>query len=118
MIALVRHDFGQWSVVQFALRPWVGCHRRQVRLGEQQIPKQRRGVPFVGVSQTHGDDGLRFQVDRVLGFVRQVRTTILHLRDLGVRVMRVLPVVIGDLLRPTSSCTSTGSRCRMRDNVE
>ena len=39
-------------------------------------------------------------------------------RDLGVRVMRVLPVVIGDLLRPTSSCTSTGGRCRMRDNVE
>jgi len=70
MIALVRHDFGQWSVVQLALRPWVGCHRRQVRLGEQQIPKQRRGVPFVGVSQTHGDDGPRFQVDRVLNLVR------------------------------------------------
>ena len=48
--------------------PWVGCHRRQIRLGAQQTPRQRRGVPFVGVSQTHGDDGLRFQVDRVLGF--------------------------------------------------
>ena len=80
--------------------------------------RQRRGVPFVGVSQTRGDDGLRFQIDRVLSVVRQVRATIFHLRDLGVRVMRVLPVVIGDLLRPTSSCTSTGSRCRMRDNVE
>ncbi len=84
----------------------------------RELRRQRRGVPFVGVSQTHGDDGLRFQVDRVLGFVRQVRATILCLRDLGVRVMRVLPVVIGDLLRPTSSCTSTGSRCRMCDNVE
>ena len=92
--------------------------RRFCNRWPRELRRQRRGVPFVGVSQTHGDDGLRFQVDRVLGFVRQVRATILHLRDLGVRVMRVLPVVIGDLLRPTSSCTSTGSRCRMRDNVE
>jgi hypothetical protein len=80
--------------------------------------RQRRGVLFVGANKTRGDDGLRFQVDRVLSFVRQVRAPILHLRDLGVRVMRVLPVVIEDLLRPTSSCASTGSRCQMRDNFE
>src|SRR5918993_4928106 len=40
------------------------------------------------------------EVDRMLGFMGQMRTPVLHLCDLCIRIMRVGPVVVGPLLRP------------------
>ena len=36
----------------------------------------------------------------MLGFMRQVRAAILHLRDLRIRIVWILPVVVGALLVP------------------
>jgi hypothetical protein len=41
----------------------------------------------------------RFQIHRVLGLVRQVGASILHLGDAGFRIVRIHPIVIRSLLR-------------------
>src|SRR6266513_2722557 len=52
-------------------------------------------VPLICVLHGHAHHGAGLQVDRVLRLVCQVRASIFHLGDLGVRVMRMGPIVIG-----------------------
>ena len=58
----------------------------------------RGGIPFIGALYGHGHHRPRLQIDRVLGLVPQVRASILHLGDLGVRVMGMGPVIVGALV--------------------
>ena len=53
----------------------------------------------VGPVDGHAHDGAGLHVDRVLGFVREGRAAVLHLRDARVRVVRMLPVRVAALLR-------------------
>ena len=69
----------------------LGCGRERLR--------DRRRIALMGLLNGHADEGSRFQVDRVLGLVREVRATVLHLRDARVRVVRMLPVRVAALLR-------------------
>ena len=95
VIAFVRHHLSEAPGMQFATGLGIGGHGLQIQLRSQQTPRQRRGVSLGGITQADRDDGLRIQVNRVLGLVRQVRVAILHLRDLGIQIVRVLPVVVG-----------------------
>lgn len=44
------------------------------------------------------DDDVRFKVDRMLGFVGQMRGSTLHLGDTAVRICRAFADLIGNLL--------------------
>ena len=78
----------------------VGPHRLDL-LGRfnQRLDAGRR-VAFVRVLHGHTDDRAGLEIDRMLGFVRQVRPAVLHLRDLRVGIVRMRPVVIRSLLLP------------------
>ena len=60
----------------------------------------RRGVAFVRWLHCHAQHRARVEVHRMLDLVRQVRSAILHLRDLRVGIVRVLPVVVRALVFP------------------
>ena len=77
----------------------------------------RRGVAGGGVLHRDAHHGTRLQVHRMLGGVRQMRAAVLHLRDLGVWILRVRPIVVRPLLLApsvepgqfsTSRCGDTG----------
>ena len=53
-----------------------------------------------GRLQCHRQHRTGFQIHRMLRFVCKMRAAILHLRDLRIRVVRILPVVVGTLLLP------------------
>jgi len=55
-------------------------------------------ISLSGVLQRHGHHRSGVQIDCVLGLVRQVRSSIFHLGNLGVRVVRMAPVVVGALV--------------------
>ena len=48
---------------------------------------------------SHGDDRPRAHVYRVFDFVRQMGAAILHLRNPSIRILWVLPIAVGALLR-------------------
>ena len=58
----------------------------------------RRRVALVGALQRDGDNGAGVQVDRMLGFVGQMRPAVFHLRDLRIGVVRVGPLLVRRLL--------------------
>ena len=65
--------------------------------GDERLDQCRR-VPVVGVLHRDAHDGARLQVHRMLRGVRQVRASVLHLRDFRVRILGVRPVVVGPFL--------------------
>ena len=67
-----------------------GCHGR----------RHRGGVALRSPVDGHRDDRSRIHVDGVLLLVRQVRASVLHLRDLRIRIIRVCPLVIRAFLLP------------------
>ncbi|MDA1095593.1 MAG: hypothetical protein O3A25_20390, partial [Acidobacteria bacterium] len=75
MIPLVGDDLGE---------PGGRDHRQLVRSHGEGLD-QGGGVARVGVLHRDAHDGPGLQVDRVLGFVRQMRAAVLHLGDRGVR---------------------------------
>ena len=80
-------------------------------------PARWRGGPPVGVRDVRAHNRLAWQVHRVLRLVGQVRAAILHFGDPRVRVMRVFPLLVRDLLalarpgQPAAARASTGHGC-------
>lgn len=70
----------------------------------------RGGIPLIGALHGHGHHGARLQIDGVLGLVRQVRASILHLGDLGVGVLRMGPVTLEPLFLRLRSRRAKSSR--------
>ena len=60
----------------------------------------RRGVADIGTLQCHRDNRAGLHVDGMLGFVRQMRAAIFHLRDLRIGIVGVRPVCVRGLLLP------------------
>ena len=75
-------------------------HGLQIQIALDQRPRQRRRVPLVGAGHLDRHQGLGVQIDRVFGLVRQVGPPVLHLGDAGLRVVRMLPVLVGAFARP------------------
>src|SRR3989454_265587 len=69
------------------------------RGGDGGLDETRR-VTDVGPVQRHRHERAGVQIDGMLGFVREVRAPVLHLRDLRVRIRRVLPVLVRRPLLP------------------
>ncbi len=94
MIALVRDHFAQ--LVDRA----SGFFRRRFQLLGRLDQRffNRRGIAFVGRLQRDRHHRARLQIHRVLGLVRQVRTAVFHLRDLGVGIVGMLPILVAGLL--------------------
>jgi len=59
-------------------------------------------LPYLLVRFLQGDrqHGPRFQIHRVLGFVRQMCPAISHLGDPRVSIMRIHPILIAGLVLP------------------
>ena len=72
------------------------CLELLSRFGQRLLDGRR--VALVGALHRDRDDGARLQIDRVLRLVGEMRPAVLHLRDLGVRIVRMRPVVIRALL--------------------
>ena len=75
-----------------------------------------RRVALVGALLRDTDDRAGLQIDRVLGFMRQMRPTVLHLRDPRVRIIRMRPVVVRALVlavsdRSAPSRHASASQC-------
>ncbi len=60
----------------------------------------RRGVTGVGPLQGDRDDRAGLHVDGMLGFVREMRPAVFHLRHLRVGIVRIHPILVGGLLLP------------------
>ena len=58
----------------------------------------RRRVAGVRALQGDGDQRAGLQIDGMLGFVGQMRPAVFHLRDLGIGIVRVRPVLVRRLL--------------------
>jgi hypothetical protein len=71
-----------------------GSGRFELLGGFGQRLLDRRRVTLVGALHGHDDNRTRLEIDGVLGFVRQMRPAIFHLRDLGIGIVRMGPVVI------------------------
>ena len=80
-----------------------------VRCGRRRFHDGRR-VAGVGALQRDGDHGAGLQVDRMLGFVGQVRATIFHLGDLRVGVVGIRPVLFEVFLFRLRSSRAKSSR--------
>ena len=78
----------------------------QAALHELGHANHRRRVPVVGVLHRDAHHGARLQVHRMLRGVRQVRPSVLHLRDLRVRILGMRLIV----RRSTSPDKSLGMR--------
>src|SRR4029453_13929288 len=57
----------------------LGQHRLDLFGGLNQRLSTGRRIPFIGILDGHAHDGTRFQVDRLLGFVSEMRAAILPL---------------------------------------
>ena len=90
VVPLVGDDFGEPG----------GRDHRQVVGGHREGLDQGGGVALVRVLHRDAHDGPGLQVHRVLGLVCEMRAAVLHLGDLGVRIMRVRPVVVRPFLLP------------------
>ncbi len=66
----------------------------------------RLRVSLGAAMQRHTQNGPALQVHRLLRLVREVRAAILHLRDLGIRIVRILPLLVRQLLLPLAVETS------------
>ena len=99
VIAFVRDHFGdqRWRLQSLADR-LIEHDVVQIHRGLDQTPGQRLGVPLIGAAQMDRHQGLGIQIDRMLGLMSQVGASVLHLGNAGVRIVRVLPVVVGALL--------------------
>ena len=75
-----------------------GIDRRQIGFGRLERVRQGRGVAPVGGMDLGRDDGRGVEIDRMLGLVGQPGTAVLHLGDLGLRVARRGPVLVGQPL--------------------
>ena len=62
----------------------------------------RRGVADIGPWPCHRDNRAGLHVDGLLGFVRQMRAAIFHLRDRRIGIVGVRPVCVRGLLLPAS----------------
>ena len=106
VIPLVGDDFLDHAGVLVCRRG----HRFEVRGGRRHRVRDGRGIPLVGALDRHPDDGAGLQVDRVLGFVREVCAAVLHLRDARVGVVWMLPVRVAALLRAGRSNRARSAR--------
>ena len=95
VVPLVRDDLVNHPRVVVSHRG----HSLQVLSRSRERLRDRRGVTLIGPLDGHAHDGAGLHVDRVLGFVREVRAAVLHLRDARVGVVRMLPVRVAALLR-------------------
>ena len=95
VVPLVRHDLVDHHRVVVGHR---GHGFEVLRRGRERVGDRRR-IALIG--PLHGDahNGPRLQIDRVFGLVREVRATVLHLRDARVRVVWMPPVCIAAFLR-------------------
>src|SRR3954454_18236976 len=59
-----------------------------------------RRIAFISRLQRDRHDRTRLHVHGVLGLVGQMRAPVFHLRDAGIRVLRMLPFVVRPLLLP------------------
>ncbi len=73
-------------------------HRFNLFGRDDQRLRQRGRITVRCILHRHRDDGARVHVDPVLGLVSQVRPTVLHLRDLRVRILRRFPLLVRRLL--------------------
>jgi len=77
--------------------PALGLFRRCFellgRLGQRLL--DRRRVALIGPFERHRHDCTRFQIDGVLGFVRQMRAPVLHFRHPRVGIPGMLPIFVG-----------------------
>lgn len=92
MIPLVADDFFEPVA--------IGHHGLHVLGGSNQRLAARRGIAFVGILYRDRHDRARLEIDGMLGLVREMRPTILHLHDLGVGIERMRPVVVRALGLP------------------
>ena len=92
VIPLVRHQLLDPITLRACLLNVLG--RRRERLFD------RLRITFVRGLHRDGHDRAGLQINGVLGLVSQMRGPVLQLRDAGIRVVRVRPVIIGGLLRP------------------
>ena len=74
--------------------------RGEVRRGGGERRRQRRRVACGPARERDREHRPRVEVDGLLLLVRQVRAPILHLRDLGVGLVRIHPLPIRTLLAP------------------
>jgi hypothetical protein len=99
--ALVEHQFGgtfRIQLLRFVVR--IGRYFPNMLAALSQRFVQRISITRRRRLQGHGQHCTSFQIHRMLGFVGKVRTAIFHLRNLRIRIMRVLPVVVVALFLP------------------
>ena len=92
----------------------VRLHQLHLLGRHDQRLRQRRRIAVRCILHRHRDDGSRVHVDPVLGLVGHVRPTVLHLRDLRVRVLRRFPLLVRRLLvlpRPVEPSQIRPRRC-------
>ena len=61
---------------------------------------ERPRVALIGALHRHRDQRAALQIDRMLGFVRQVRLAVFHFRDLRVRITGAGPLAVRGVLLP------------------
>ena len=72
----------------------------QLRCREDVSRMLLRRVALIRILHGDGHDGTGLQVHRVLRLVRQVRPPVFHLRDFGVGIEGMGPIVVRAFLRP------------------
>ncbi len=92
MIAFVRHDIAR-----------IFGRRREANLSEVLFRRRKRWVEcryvaFVGAVERRRHNDARFEINRVLQFVREMRRAVLHLDDLRVRIGLAPPILVRQLL--------------------
>ena len=92
VISFVRHELLRPLTVRYDRFDLLGGLNQRLDTGG--------GISLICVLYGHATHRTSLQVHRVLRLVRQVRASILHLGDLGVRVMRMGPIVIGAFVLP------------------
>jgi hypothetical protein len=87
---------------------------RRLRPKKRQLKKRLYGRTKPGTLLKHHipikTDSWDVQINRLFGFVRQVRTSILHLGDLGIRILGMGPVVVRTLFFRFRSRRARSSR--------
>ena len=95
MIPLITDDlFQRLPIVNVGLRVFDLLGRGDGGLDD------RRGVADIGTWPCHRDNRAGLHVDGMLGFVRQMRAAIFHLRDRRIGIVGVRPVCVRGLLLP------------------
>ena len=111
VVPLVRHPLSGRGFNR-ARTPLLQPRQAQSRVKHRVV--DRGGVARCAGIDRHRQDRAAVQVNRVLGLVSQVRAAVLHLRDLRVRIVGVVPIVVRALLRPLAVDSSqVGLRRRL-----